>query len=69
MLDILVREIGLEAGQDVPDQQLKEKYRAHRHDAADLKVGFEYASDRGWLKYDGARQVFRLTEDGYQYAL
>jgi hypothetical protein len=43
MLEILVQEIGLKAGQDVPDRQLKEKYRAHKHDAADLKVGLEYA--------------------------
>jgi hypothetical protein len=68
MLEILVRDIGLKAGQDVPDQQLKERYRAHRHDAANLKVGFKYAGDRGWLEYDTARDVFRLTEDGYQYA-
>jgi hypothetical protein len=68
MLEILVREIGLKAGHDVPDQHLKQRYRAHSHDAANLKVGFEYACDRGWLEYDGARQLFRLTEDGYQYA-
>ena len=68
MLEILVREIGLKTGQDVPGQQLKERYRTHRHDAADLKVGFKYACDHGWLECDAARDVFRLTEDGYQYA-
>jgi hypothetical protein len=69
MLEILVREIRLKAGQDVPDQQLKQRYRAHSHDAGDLTVGFEYAHEHGWLEYDSTRKVFRLTEDGYQYAL
>jgi hypothetical protein len=61
MLDILVRDIGLKPRQEVPDQLLKQTYRARSHDAGDLKVGFEYAHQQGWLEYDRARDAFRLT--------
>jgi hypothetical protein len=68
MLDILVRDVGLKPRQEVPDQLLKEKYRALNHDAANLKIGFEYAHQQGWVEYDRARDAFMLTALGHQYA-
>ncbi len=68
MQDILVSDICLKPRQEVPDQLLKGKYRALNHDVADLKVGFEYARQQGWLEYDRARDVFMLTSLGRQYA-
>jgi hypothetical protein len=32
----------------VPDHELKEKYRAHKGDSADIKVGLKYAEGNEW---------------------
>jgi len=52
----------------VPDHQLKEKYRAHKGDSADIKVGLKYADEHEWLTYDLAKDTWYLTELGYENA-
>jgi hypothetical protein len=68
IIDILVKEIGLKAGQEVPAQLLKEKYRAHDYDAGDLPAGIKYAVDQGLLELAGPKNELRLTELGQEYA-
>jgi hypothetical protein len=68
LLDILVKDLGLQPGQDIPDQTLKERFRARSYDAANIKDGLEYAHQRGWVQYDAARDRFTLTADGFEYA-
>lgn len=67
ILDILVNELGLKPGDSVPDQQLKEKYRARKGDSSDIKAGLEYADQKEWLAYDGLKDTWYLTELGYEY--
>jgi len=68
IIEILVQEIGLKGGQAVPEQLLKEKYRAHNYDAGDLPAGFKYAVEQGWLELVGPNNELRLTELGHEYA-
>ena len=66
ILDILVKDLRLKPGDAMPDQQLKEKYRARSGDSADIKVGLEYAEKQGWLTYSRAKQTWYLTPEGHQ---
>jgi hypothetical protein len=58
IIDILVKEIGLKAGQEVPAQLLKEKYRAHDYDAGDLPAGTDRPQERATAY--GARTRIRV---------
>jgi hypothetical protein len=64
ILDILVKELRLKAGDPVPDHQLKEKYRARKGDSADIPVGVRYAGNHEWLAYDATTDTWHLTELG-----
>ena len=68
ILAILVNDLKLKPGDALPDQQLKEKYRAGNGDSADIKVGLEYAHEHEWLSYDGPTQTWHLTELGHESA-
>ena len=69
ILEILVKDLGLQPGQAVPDQKLKVRYRAGSGDSADIKVGLEYAEEQGWLRHDDhpTNPTWYLTELGHQY--
>lgn len=67
ILDILVKDLRLQSGDTVPDQSLKEKYRARGGDGADIKTGLQYAEVQEWLVYDSQQNAWRLTELGHQY--
>jgi hypothetical protein len=68
IVDILVRELELKPGDEVPFQRLKERYRARKGDAGDIPVGLQYAGNQEWLTYDGAKDAWHLTDLGYEYA-
>jgi len=68
ILDILVKDLGLKPGDAVPDQRLKERYRARNGDSANIKEGLKYAGDQEWLSYDPPTQTWHLTELGYENA-
>jgi hypothetical protein len=68
ILDILVKDIGLKPGDPVPDQQLKESYRARNGDSANIKEGLKYAGDQEWMSYDRSTQTWHLTQLGYESA-
>ena len=65
MLDILVNDLGLKAGDAVPDHQLKEKYRTRNGDGADITVGLKYAEAQEWVAYDSVSDAWFLTEVGH----
>jgi hypothetical protein len=46
----------------MPDQQLKERYRARNGDSADIKEGLKHAGDQGWLSYEPTTRIWHLTE-------
>jgi hypothetical protein len=53
ILEILVTELHLKPGDEVPFQKLKERYRARGGDSANIKDGLEFATRtppimRGW---------------------
>lgn len=64
ILDILVNDLRLNPGDEVPDHQLKEKYRARNGDSANIPAGLEYADEQGWLTYDPVKSTWLLTETG-----
>jgi hypothetical protein len=66
ILDILVKELKLKPGDVVPDQQLKQKYRARSGDSQNIPEGLRYAVDRDWLLYDRPADKFHLTELGHE---
>ena len=68
ILDILVKELGLAPGDAIPDQQLKERYRARKGDSSDIKAGLVYAEDAEWLRYDRLKDTWYLTELGHECA-
>jgi hypothetical protein len=69
ILDILVNDFGLKAGDPVPTQQLKQKYRDRKGDSADIKAGLEYAEEQEWMAHDGPpTYTWRLTELGHENA-
>jgi hypothetical protein len=68
ILDILVNDLKLKPGDAVPDQQLKERYRARSGDSADIKEGLKYAEGHEWLVYEPTTQKWHLTELGRENA-
>jgi hypothetical protein len=68
ILEILVKELKLKPEEAVPDQQLKQKYRARSGDAANIPDGLKYAVDQEWLSYDQATDKFHLRELGGEIA-
>jgi hypothetical protein len=68
ILDILVKDLKLKPGDSVPDQQLKQKYRARNGDAANIKDGLKYAGDKEWLSYDRPTDTWHLSELGHENA-
>jgi hypothetical protein len=68
ILDILVNEIGLKPGDPIPDQKLKERYRARNGDSADIGVGLEYGAAQEWVTYDRGTDTWHLTEFGHERA-
>jgi hypothetical protein len=68
ILDILVNDLKLNSGDPMPDQQLKERYRARKGDSADIKKGLKYAEDQEWLMYERTTNVWHLTEQGHEIA-
>jgi hypothetical protein len=68
ILDMMVKDLKLKPGDAVPDQQLKERYRARKGDSADIKEGLKYAADEGWLAYELTTQMWHLTELGHENA-
>lgn len=67
LLDILVKDLDMKPGQEVPDHALKERFRARRYDAANIKDGLKYAHQRGWIEYS-AEDRFTLTANGFDHA-
>lgn len=68
ILGILVNDLRLNPGDEVPDHQLKKKYRARNGDSANIPDGLEYADEQGWLTYDPVKSIWRLTETGCESA-
>ena len=68
ILDILVNDLKLKPGAEVPDQQLKQKYRDRKGDSADIKEGLRYAEEQEWLSYDRAADTWHLTKQGHEIA-
>jgi hypothetical protein len=68
ILDILVKDLRLKPGDPVPDQKLKERYRARNGDSANIKEGLKYAGDHEWLLYEPTTQTWHLTEMGHENA-
>lgn len=68
VLNILVKEIGLRAGQCVPDQLLKTKFRERGGNSEDIADGLAYAYNQDWLSYDSSKDAFYLTEVGFAAA-
>ena len=67
ILEILVEELKLKPGDRLPDQLLKERYRARKGDSGDIKIGLELATELEWLTLDEfAPTQFRLTKLGYE---
>jgi hypothetical protein len=68
ILDILVKELKLKPGDVVPDQQLKQKYRARSGDSQNIPDGLQYAVDLEWLSYDVVTDKLHLTALGHEVA-
>jgi hypothetical protein len=68
VVDILVNELELKPEDPVPDQELKERYRARNGDSADIKFGLKYAEAQEWLRYQRSDDTWYLTGLGYEYA-
>lgn len=68
ILDILVNDLGLKPEDPVPDQKLKEKYRARGGDSADIKEGLKYAADHEWLNFDSLTDTWYITDLGRECA-
>lgn len=68
LLDILVKDLGLKAGQRVPDQQLRNKFRERGGRSENIAAGLRYATDQEWLSFDNDNDAFHLTEVGFNAA-
>jgi hypothetical protein len=68
LLEILVKEIGLEPGHPVPDQLLKAKFRERGGHSEDIADGLKYAHGQYWLEYDSDKDAFFLTDAGFNAA-
>ncbi len=68
ILEVLVREIGLEPEQGVPDQRLKAKFRERGRHHDEIAAGLKYATtDQGWLRYDRGTDSLFLTQSGFDW--
>lgn len=65
LLEVLVQDVRMRAGEVVPDLALKASYQGRGGHVQDIKVGLEYAHSQGWLEYDSGKQRFTLTDAGY----
>ena len=66
LVQILVHELALKAGDEIPDQQLSARYRAHGHSPDGIWDPLKQAHGRDWIRYESVSDSFFLTAAGYQ---
>ena len=64
LTEVLVRDPGLKAGGEIPDQRLKARYRARRHRPDEIADGLKQAHSRDWIRWEAVGDRFLLTEAG-----
>lgn len=67
LVEVLVNDLGLKAGDAVPDQRLKERYAMRGHDPDEIADGLKHAHAGDWVRWDAASGgTFFLTEAGFE---
>jgi hypothetical protein len=65
IIEVLVKDLGLQPGGRVPDQALKAKFKERGRDQNEIAVGLKYAHNQDWLRYEEAEESFVLTQVGF----
>jgi hypothetical protein len=69
LVEVLVRDIGLKAGEAAPDQRLKERYVARGHSPDEIASALKQAHAADWIRWDAVGGgTFFLTEAGFEAA-
>ncbi len=66
IVEVLVHDLGLRAGEAIPDQRLKERYTARGHGIDEIAEGHRQAHGLDWVRWNAVRGgTFFLTETGF----
>jgi hypothetical protein len=71
IIEVLVKDLGLQPGGRVPDQALKARFKERGRDQNEMNeiaVGLKYAHNQDWLRYEEAEESFVLTQVGFDAA-
>jgi hypothetical protein len=66
LLEILMHDLGLKPGDEIPDQRLKARYQARGHRADEIKTALKQAHDREWVRWEEVSDRFFVTQAGYE---
>jgi hypothetical protein len=67
LAEVLVHDLGLKAGDEIPDQRLKARYQARGHGPEEIADGLKQAHAHEWVRWDAAGGgTFFLTEAGFE---
>lgn len=66
LAEVLVHDLGLKAGGEIPDQRLKARYRARGRRPDEIADGLKQAHSRDWIRWEAVGDRFFLTEAGYK---
>lgn len=65
LVEILVHDLGLAAGNAIPDQRLKDRYLARGHRVDEIADALKQAVDREWVRWDEWSERMFLTPEGF----
>jgi hypothetical protein len=67
IVEVLVLDLGLRAGEAIPEHRLEERYTARGHGHDEIAEGLRHAHGLDWVRWDGlGGGTFFLTEAGFE---
>ena len=67
LVEVLVNDLGLKAGDAVSDQRLKERYAMRGHGPDEIADSLKHAHASDWVRWDAVGGgTFFLTEAGFE---